>query len=243
MARTGRVLTTEQGTKKVIAPIVTWERRCFQCGTIYNCLPRNTPRAKFCSVKCKNASRHHEGIGDVLPPLRDLPRSDIEWRVIPGWENYEASSNGMIRMANVMELAVTIKRIRNGVPYRCVNLRIGINARKEKKIAPLVCAAFHGRKPDPKLVSRHLDGDSLNDVPSNLSWGTYQQNSDDRERHGRTPRGETHGSAKLNNEKVRQIRKLLSETSLTLTAIGERFDVSRVTIRFIKTGHTWKNLP
>lgn len=47
---------------------------------------------------------------------------------------------------------------------------------KTYRVAPLVCEAFHGPKPTPDAVCMHLDEDSRNNRPSNLQWGTQQQN-------------------------------------------------------------------
>lgn len=42
---------------------------------------------------------------------------------------------------------------------------------------------------------RHLDGDKMNSSTENLAWGTAKENADDRERHGRTSRGDKHSCA------------------------------------------------
>jgi hypothetical protein len=50
--------------------------------------------------------------------------------------------------------------------------------------------------PRPSLAHevRHLDGDKTNSAARNLAWGTRKENAADRERHGRTYRGERHHS-------------------------------------------------
>lgn len=52
-----------------------------------------------------------------------------------------------------------------------------------RPLHPIVCAAFHGPKPFPKAVVRHLDGDSQNNCANNLRWGTPQENADDKKKH------------------------------------------------------------
>lgn len=54
----------------------------------------------------------------------------------------------------------------------------------------MVAAAYLPPRPSPQHELRHLDGDQLNNHVSNLAWGTPKDNADDRERHGRTARGE-----------------------------------------------------
>lgn len=53
----------------------------------------------------------------------------------------------------------------------------------------LVCEAFNGPRPSPGMHCAHRDGDKSNNTPENLYWATPKENSDDRERHGRTFRG------------------------------------------------------
>lgn len=48
----------------------------------------------------------------------------------------------------------------------------------------LVVRAFHGTKPFPKAVTRHLDGNAQNNRPENLCWGTVRENVHDSIKHG-----------------------------------------------------------
>lgn len=49
---------------------------------------------------------------------------------------------------------------------------------KTYKVAPLVCVAFHGPRPDG-YQCMHLDGDSKNNKSDNLCWGTIHENSNE----------------------------------------------------------------
>lgn len=55
--------------------------------------------------------------------------------------------------------------------------------RRPRLLHALVAEAFHGPRP-PGQVVRHLDGVRTNNVSANLTWGTCQENSDDKMRHG-----------------------------------------------------------
>lgn len=44
------------------------------------------------------------------------------------------------------------------------------------KVHQLVCEAFHGPKPFSRAVVIHKDENSLNNKPSNLTWGTQKEN-------------------------------------------------------------------
>ena len=59
----------------------------------------------------------------------------------------------------------------------------------------LVARAFLPPRPPEAHDVRHLDGDKENSSASNLAWGTQKENAADRERHGRTSRGQEHSVA------------------------------------------------
>lgn len=56
-----------------------------------------------------------------------------------------------------------------------------------------------------------------------------------------TARGSRHYAAKLNEEKVKEIRRLL-RAGVEQRRIGEQFNVARTTIMQIATGRTWKDV-
>jgi hypothetical protein len=80
--------------------------------------------------------------------------------------------------------------------------------------------------------------------PKHLFLGTYEDNNHDRHKKGRdgSAKGEAHGAAKLNNEKVLEIRYLLQLSSLSRTEIAKLYSVSKSTINRISTGEGWKNI-
>lgn len=59
----------------------------------------------------------------------------------------------------------------------------------------LVAARFLPKRPSSKHEIRHLDGNKTNNHYKNLAWGTCKENAEDREKHGRTSRGERHSKA------------------------------------------------
>jgi hypothetical protein len=58
----------------------------------------------------------------------------------------------------------------------------------------------------------------------------------------RTMRGQEHGQAKLNNEQVLEIRRLISE-GVRQADLSEKFGISQAQVSSIKLKRTWKNLP
>ena len=77
--------------------------------------------------------------------------------------------------------------------------------------------------------------------PDHLWVGTEQENQDDMYRKGRDPLrfGENNPGAVLNEDKVREIKRLLAEGRHKQTEIGAMFRVSKGAIWDIKHGKNW----
>lgn len=59
--------------------------------------------------------------------------------------------------------------------YHCVHL--GVDGRRAKlNVARVVCFLAHGEPPTKQHVADHIDGNKLNDHPSNLRWSTRSEN-------------------------------------------------------------------
>jgi hypothetical protein len=167
---------------------------------------------------------------------------EIEYRAVPGYEGYRVGSDG------------TVWRFRKGVWIECKltlvvgkygyrRLQVGLVAPGMPVIAAvhaLVLTAFVGPRP-PGLECLHRDGNSLNNRATNLRWGTHQENMDDRDRHGTTPRGETNGRAKLTDEKVLTIRARLDRGEKQATVAAD-LDVSRTTVYRVHSGRSWSHV-
>lgn len=117
---------------------------------------------------------------------------DVEiWRPIPGFMGYEASNHARIRSLDrivIMRNGGRRKhhgRIRRQVTspggYQIVG---GLPNGRTRPVHVLVCLAFHGPRPNPSSVVRHLNGVSSDNKPENLAWGTHSENNFDLVRHG-----------------------------------------------------------
>jgi len=125
----------------------------------------------------------------------------------------------------------------------CTNELAGAKEHKRKmfRVAGLVLREFGG-EPSPAMndpTVEHKDGNKKNNHVSNLCWMERNENSRTRKR---TCPGEKNGSAKLTEENVAEIKKLLSYHILTLREIGELYGVQKSTISNIKRGQTWANV-
>ena len=109
-------------------------------------------------------------------------------RPLPGFSGYSVTPYGGVFGRHGRLLSTWTDK--DG--YKHVNVALGEGKdapRRRLGIHVLVCLTFHGPKPTPKHQVRHLDGSRDNNVPSNLCWGTQQENSDDRYIHGTIPYG------------------------------------------------------
>lgn len=114
--------------------------------------------------------------------------------------------------------------------------RVRPRSQKCYRVHVVVCRAFHGEKPFPAAVARHLDGDRKNNGAWNLCWGTHKENADDRDRHGRTPYGMDNTAAKLTDRQVAEIRAEYAGGVLTQLEIAKQYGVSRSLVGQIARG-------
>lgn len=157
-----------------------------------------------------------------------------EWREAPGTDGrYEVSSLGRIRCVGRPPRVGSINR--RG--YRHFQMRVGGRKAVNLSVHRLICEAFHGA-PFEGAVVRHLDGDTLNNLPENLAWGTVAENIADQTRHGTKPRGERHANAKLTESGVREIRRRRSAGERAKD-LAREFGISDSMIAGLCRGERW----
>ena len=137
------------------------------------------------------------------------------WKIIPGYENYEASSFGRVRNASTGHVMSMCKNMPNNSGYYQIKLM-----KKEKgtgtitrKAHTLVCLAFIGLPPTDLHTVNHKNGDKLDNRPENLEWMTRsEQSTHSYQTLGNVqsrPRGHgNHWRANYTDEEVLEIRKL-----------------------------------
>lgn len=85
-------------------------------------------------------------------------------------------------------------------------------------------------------------GNPLNNVLSNLRWGTIIDNAQDAIKHGTFVTGSRNGKAKLIESEVLEIRELLKAGELNTVEIAKKYNVVCGAISNIKLGYTWKRV-
>jgi hypothetical protein len=103
----------------------------------------------------------------------------------------------------------------------------------------LVCAAFHGPPPTSAHEAQHRDGTRTNNAEANLKWGLPKENAEDRELHGRTPRGSRNGCAKLDEAGVAEIRARVQGGELQKDIAAE-LGLSKSAISHVITRRNWR---
>lgn len=157
----------------------------------------------------------------------------MTWRKVSEAPEYEVSAGGLIRSN------YTRRPLKGGLDkdgYRHLVVCTG-GRRFTRKIATLVCVAFHGPRPAGAVV-RHLDGSRTNNRATNLAWSTQKENIGDKVRHGTHQIGERHPRAKLTEDAVRDIRS--SDESAQVMA--DRYKVKRVTIYAVRSRRLWRHV-
>jgi hypothetical protein len=167
-----------------------------------------------------------------------------DWKTIPSFPLYQASSEGRIRRDpdapkvpnTVAVLAVVIGK--NGYPVYRVRR---FDYWEVVSGHTLVCEAFHGPKPTPKHEVAHGDGVRANIAPSNLRWATRAENHADKKLHGTNRQGSGITWAKLDERTVADVKRRLINKEAVLK-IAASYGVSEGAINGIRIGKNWKHV-
>lgn len=171
------------------------------------------------------------------------------WKPIAGWPDYEVSDQGRIKSRkprNGQRFAgfappwrLLRPSIRKASGYAFVGL-VGENGKWDVGVHRLVLLTFVGPCP-PGMETRHLDGVRHDNRLTNLCWGTQVENAADRIRHGTHARGEAHANARLNEDRVRDLRECRA-AGMTWKQLAAAFRVDESTARAAASGRNWKHV-
>jgi hypothetical protein len=166
-----------------------------------------------------------------------------EWRPVPGYENYSVSNTGRVIRAiggQGAQAGRELEQHPNEKGYLWVRLTKN-NRPKSFFVHKLVLLAFSGPMPDGMTEINHENGNKGNNRLDNLEYSTRSGNIQHAYDTGLKPsmKGVRNGSAVLDDEKVREIRKLYSEGGWTHRALSLKFSVGKATITRILSGGYW----
>ncbi len=174
--------------------------------------------------------------------------STTEYLPIPNFPGYVAGSDGSIWSNRTRGAAARYSLLSDQwrklafarvCGYWQVTL-CGNGRRVCRHVHPLILRAFVG-PPAPGHECRHLDGSRTNNRLDNLAWGTRLENNQDKIAHGRSRPGSQNLKAKVNEDQVRELRRLSSE-GWTPTALAAKFGISVCTACKIKNRRMWRHV-
>ncbi|ECC6922379.1 HNH endonuclease [Salmonella enterica] len=147
---------------------------------------------------------------------------------IPGYPGYKASEDGFIYSLRSGRTRRLSPRLHNG--YWHVNVNTGHTKRTKvkKQVHQLVLLAFVGQKPSKQHLTRHLDGNPLNNHKDNLRWGTPKENARDSITHGTAVclrKGQRAAATKLSPDAILNIERE-AKSGMTLSAVAIRHGIS-----------------
>lgn len=170
--------------------------------------------------------------------LINFGAEQVEVREVPSWPMYVISRCGRVfvqRAGMWCELRQRQRRVKSR--YLCVTL-----CGTQQDVHRLVLMAWEGQPTRDRPWALHRDGDPTHNDLSNLYWGTPQDNADDRTRHGRTLRGESHPSSKLTRAEVAALR-LRALAGESLSGLAEVYGVSVSSVWRAVRGVSWAHVP
>lgn len=115
--------------------------------------------------------------------------------------------------------------------------RITLHGRRTVTVHRLAYEATTGQRP-PVVMHRCDRRPCWN--PAHLAAGDHRANRADCVAKRRHARGEAHGSARLTWPAVAAIRTAAATAAATTAELAARFGVSRRSIRYVVTHHTWR---
>lgn len=160
---------------------------------------------------------------------------DNSEKTIPGFPDYSITKDGKVFSFKYREKK-RLRECQDKKGYFKVDLRIAGKGHT-RAVHRLVLETFVGPCP-LEQEARHLNGNRTDNRLENLSWGTREENAEDKVRHGTATRGEKNGNSKLTIEQVCKIREL-HKNGETQKKIGEKFGIAYQTVGGIVRGEAW----
>lgn len=132
-----------------------------------------------------------------------------EWRLAPGFPDYEVSSLGRVRRRTDAPTGGTraghiLSPCPRGRGYLAVTFyRNG--KRPQPYVHRMVCEAFHGPPPSPEHQAAHLNGKKTDNRSANLRWKLPVANIADTRDHGTMVTGERSNFARFSDREIERV--------------------------------------
>lgn len=177
------------------------------------------------------------------------------WKVIPDFKNYEASTFGNVRSLSRIEYrnnnslvstphkikGKTLKQKITSNGYLAISLcKNGII--KHISVHRVICLTFH-TNPKNKLEVNHINGVKTDNRPENLEWCTRSENSRHAIRTGlqKPILGEKNYNSVVSDADVIEIRKKYKK-GVPVSEITNEYNISKSRLYEIRSGRVYKHL-
>lgn len=167
------------------------------------------------------------------PPVGVVLQGEL-WMPIPTAPGFSASDRGRVREDESGRVLRTIDRGGRG-PHRYLGVRIA-GERAPRALHHVVAEAWVGPRPKGSCIN-HRNGIKCDNRPANLEWASHRANVRHAAALGLYARGERHGTSKLSEDEVREIRRLRGGASAR--EIGEAYGVRKSTVQSIWSRKNW----
>lgn len=160
-----------------------------------------------------------------------------EWKSIPDFPDYEASSLGRIRRASCNYI---LKLSTHSEGYLIVTL-MNRGKRHVETVHRIVCKTFHASTYFEGAHALHKNHNKTDCSRDNLYWGTHQDNIQDNIRDGQLCRGSQVGTSKLTELQVLEIRARVA-AGASGRSLAKEYGVKQPTISDIIRRRQWKHI-
>ncbi len=177
-----------------------------------------------------------------------MNQTNEEWKRIiidvPEVENppyYEVSNLGRLKsFQNDKEGKLLKGSVIQG--YRSLNIRLNKGKSFNRYIHKLVAQFFIEKAGENHCFVIHKDFDKQNNVFGNLAWMTKEEMLDHNRQNPNVinrPRPVKSRNYKLNESKVRMIKKMLKSDKSRLKMIAKQFGITHTQLNRIRSGENW----
>lgn len=171
----------------------------------------------------------------TLPP-REY-RSMKEWKPIPGFTGYEASSDGEVRSHVGRSPRILKQSQGHASGYLQVCIRSDAGRFSPQRVHRLIALTFLGPCREGNMVC-HNNGNCKDNCISNLRYGDAKSNSRDMYKHGTVLQGEKHPGHVLSVEQVLEAKKFLA-SGMAQAEVARQTGIHWFNIRDIANGRNW----
>ena len=98
------------------------------------------------------------------------------------------------------------------------------------------------QNPNNKQWVNHIDGNKLNNLPSNLEWVTSKENSQHAIRTGLIKSGTNSVKAKMNEEQLKKFFEISESGEWLNSEIAKEFNITQTLVGYIQKGKHYANI-